>query len=431
MMLGLLSQLFSRFCARRSRKDEVVCLPGAPVSFAAAVSASGKEDGNQEADRWKQRLVEGGYFEVMEGRLEHRSKGYFAAKDLKEGEALLFEISYCSSPVGVSACEDLAAICRQKEDSSFFKHSFLSLEKGRFTDESGSKGRQLEAILATNARECSRQPGYVALFVAISHFRHSCCPNAFVDSCESQAVVRALQDIKEGQEILVSYVPVSLNLEARRRWLGKGFECKCQRCEKEDLEDPQFSVPCKCSKGKFSAAAGSPEIQVCEKCKAKFQLSEALQHLSECEAANAFMRKSEALRADSYELAKALEKRLEERKSPAPSLHPQVLQVINNVANCYYYAAKMARGTKKDPKVLLEGFYKYKKKFMAGLEANHGTGTRQRDSHFFFSLHRMLEGSFPSPEERYQIQEQLSILCLLHFGQTSVPEELLASQSKR
>lgn len=52
---------------------------------------------------------------------------------------------------------------------------------------------------------------------------------------------------------------------------------------------------------------------------------------------------------------------------------------------------------------------------------NHGEGTAQRDVNYFMVVHRMLMGEFPTAEERNACENELADLCMLHFGQVSLP----------
>lgn len=403
-------------------------MPGAPSALVAALQPGAPA---VQKAALEQKLSEGSYSEVLEGRLERRCKGYYAAKDLKKGDALLFDTALCASPAGPSACATMAKQCNKKRESRFFAEEVMSLETGRFLGETGADGRLVEAILANNARECTRELDYVALFVATSHFRHSCSPNAFVDSSKSQAVVRALCDIPIGKEVFVSYVPVSLDLESRRCRLGRGFVCSCKRCKDEAIKNPQFIVSCKCGNGEFNAQKGSADTQVCDACGSTFELAKSLRFLAEFENANKFMLTQKISSSSPQDLAEALEKRLE-KYCFVPPLHPQVLQLINNVANCYYYAMRAPMRTQKsrsESEALSSAFHKHKKLFLEGLERNHGM-TNQREIHYFRSLYRMLKGTFPTADEHAVYEEKFADLCILHFGQCNLPESMVAAMQK-
>ena len=67
-----------------------------------------------------------------------------------------------------------------------------------------------------------------------SRLDHSCVPNAFYswNRATEEIVVRAILDIKEDEEILISYVPVSFPRCARARHLKPyRFDCACAACQ--------------------------------------------------------------------------------------------------------------------------------------------------------------------------------------------------------
>ncbi|CAE7594254.1 ASHR1 [Symbiodinium sp. CCMP2592] len=386
-------------------------LLGAPAPFLESLAGKAGELGAE----WDRRRSTG-YSEILEGRLQRSDEGGFVvAKDVLAGQPLLFEASVACAPVGPTACGSLARQCRA---SPGVLEKVMKLPTGRFTGET----RELEAGLACNARECSREPGFVALFLACSQIPHSCCPNAIIDSAQTHAVLRALDDMVVGTTVNVSYVTVSLNHQARQSQLGQGFSCKCSRCVSEESNDPQFTVACSsCKKGSLSLSREDP--QHCKACGAEFVAAEALRHVKEAAKANAFMAKAESARGDAVQKAMALETRLRTATTsanPAPPRHPQILQLMNNVANCYFYAAQTPGSNQA---ACWAGFWTYKQRFMEGLEANHGP-TKQRDLHYILSLRRMLSAKFSDREEREKHQQKFEQLCLIHFGEHDIPQSL-------
>jgi len=95
--------------------------------------------------------------------------------------------------------------------------------------------------------------------------------------------------------------------------------------------------------------------------------------------------------------------------------------LCNNIANCYYYAW---RSSQNGGEAEYASFLSFKKRFMAGLETNHGSGTPQRELHYFLSLYRMLQAGFPSRQEELAWAERWVDLCTLHFGQPDLPKAL-------
>ncbi|KAI0852504.1 hypothetical protein F5Y00DRAFT_174166 [Daldinia vernicosa] len=72
---------------------------------------------------------------------------------------------------------------------------------------------------------------------ALSMINHSCIPNAFVQFIGRKAVLHAYREIKEGEEIEISYIECTLHRSYRQQALQKQyhFKCVCPRC-KDDLD---------------------------------------------------------------------------------------------------------------------------------------------------------------------------------------------------
>ena len=90
----------------------------------------------------------------------------------------------------------------------------------------------------TNACQISRGGAKVgcALSVLMGWHNHDCSPNAAaVVGPSGEVAVTALKDIKEGEEITISYVDVKDDIDKRKKTLLQhyGFECKCNRCQDE------------------------------------------------------------------------------------------------------------------------------------------------------------------------------------------------------
>jgi len=65
---------------------------------------------------------------------------------------------------------------------------------------------------------------------------HSCAPNAELQCDGRHIQLRALREIKEGEQIFISYIDESEDLEARRQVLEERyfFKCECERCVEEE-----------------------------------------------------------------------------------------------------------------------------------------------------------------------------------------------------
>ena len=66
-----------------------------------------------------------------------------------------------------------------------------------------------------------------------SFMNHSCMPNAIRVYIGDICIVRAITDIPEGEEILISYFPLSLFPKVRNRGHFLGFRCDCILCQFE------------------------------------------------------------------------------------------------------------------------------------------------------------------------------------------------------
>ncbi|TKY53226.1 Histone-lysine N-methyltransferase ATXR4 [Spatholobus suberectus] len=72
-----------------------------------------------------------------------------------------------------------------------------------------------------------------AVYILPSFYNHDCDPNThiiWIDSADAK--LKALRDIDEGEELRICYIDASLDRDARRELLfrGFGFQCNCSRC---------------------------------------------------------------------------------------------------------------------------------------------------------------------------------------------------------
>ncbi|KAL7628609.1 hypothetical protein AAE478_000124 [Parahypoxylon ruwenzoriense] len=72
---------------------------------------------------------------------------------------------------------------------------------------------------------------------ALAMVNHSCVPNAFVQFIGRKATLHAFREIKEGEEIEISYIECTLHRSQRQQALKSRyyFDCVCPRC-KDDLD---------------------------------------------------------------------------------------------------------------------------------------------------------------------------------------------------
>lgn len=369
-----------------------------------------------------------GHSDIIEGRIEladvaGKGRGYVAARGIKKGEVVLYDSSFCVAPCGKDQWMSLGQQCMQKSDSQTFKDDLMSLSPAP----GGEAG--LLGILKNNVFECTRDPGFVALFIAAARFNHSCRPNAFIDSSRSQAMVRALRDITPGEEVCVSYVPVASQMERRRESLSQwGFLCHCDRCEAEAASDPQLAVFCQCGGWDFAAQEGAPQAQTCGECGASFDREESLRTLAEVREANEFAESAEGKQADPQALVRKLGPLtvlLEHGASPstaAPKRHHESVRLLRNLAEAH---AAAAEAIKEPLRSASQGAsLEYRRRYLHAYEANHGR-TGQRDGEYLSALYKMTcRVELKDPEERKEWEGKLASFCKTQFGQEDLPSGL-------
>ncbi|KAJ3673831.1 hypothetical protein LUZ60_005823 [Juncus effusus] len=72
-----------------------------------------------------------------------------------------------------------------------------------------------------------------AVYLVPSFYNHDCDPNTHIVWIDnSDAKLKALRDIEEGEELRICYIDASMEKEARQKILleGFGFQCNCSRC---------------------------------------------------------------------------------------------------------------------------------------------------------------------------------------------------------
>lgn len=379
-------------------------------------------------------LDPGMYSECVGGRVElvdipGRGKGYRATTTIRRGEVLLFDMAFCSDLVGPSSNADLARQCWQHKDREFLQLEVMSLQPGV----TGEGQQKLVRALANNVFECTREPGHVALFVAAARFNHSCCPSAYVDSTRAECVVRALRDIPAGEEVCISYVPVSDSLAKRQEALnGRGFVCTCQRCEEETKADPQMLVPCTCGAASFSIQPGARSYQTCAECMATFEREEALHNLSKVVDINTFMQTPAATKEDPSKLVNRLSALegvvMPGARNGVPPLHTASMFLLNNLANLQYHVAMRVPGP--HASASLDVFYRCKKHAIEVFEAKHSMWTNQRDVDYFQLLQAMLACDTLKQEWKDLWKQKLADACVACFGQTDVPASFSAANRR-
>lgn len=397
-------------------------------------------------DALEAKLASGPYSEHMDGRLklvnlEDRGAGYQAAKAIKQGDVLLFEKSLCHGRIQVDhnadgapnmMCGDgngpykeMARTLRQNFDETFLNENVYPIKVAVL---GGDPRDGLVKILDNCTFECCKEPGRICFFAAASRFNHSCCPNAYADADRDYVVIRALRDIDAGEEVCVSYVPVSEGLQARKKKLeAYHFDCKCVRCVAEEKHDPQMHVPCQCGKFEFTMIHDTRLWQTCPECYTQFCREEAEHHLSKIAEANKMvygaLMSGEDTQGPLRKLAAMESKCRPGAKDGIPPMCTEALLLYSNLANCNYFnamhnkEAALGNGA-------LEAFHKYKRMSIDKFEERHGSWTNQRDVDYFQLLHQVMQAKGLSEENRLYYSQKLTAACNLCFGQNEIPKTL-------
>lgn len=103
-----------------------------------------------------------------------------------------------------------------------------------------SDQEKIKKIIEFNAFGCRNleDSNHCGLWLLPSYINHSCGEsNALWMLCGDFLFIRALRDIKEGEEILISYTPIHNTFGHRWNTLATyGFECKCSLCRQDQAE---------------------------------------------------------------------------------------------------------------------------------------------------------------------------------------------------
>jgi hypothetical protein len=100
-------------------------------------------------------------------------------------------------------------------------------------------GTDIEDIMKTNAFACQLHDGgeddsYMCLFPSVARINHACRPNAHARFVPKTLLmeIKALRDIKPGEEIGISYGKVDLKHAERQKLYREGwnFGCTCDMC---------------------------------------------------------------------------------------------------------------------------------------------------------------------------------------------------------
>ncbi|KAH9299492.1 hypothetical protein KI387_031174, partial [Taxus chinensis] len=128
------------------------------------------------------------------------------------------------------------------------------------------------------------RPTGTGLYPVISIINHSCFPNAVLLFEGKNAFVRAVETIREGSELTLSYVEIAANSYSRQKSLKEQyfFDCKCSRCLKmgtpegfcEDSILEGFRCRNEICKGFLLHDPGNVKSLICQSCGCKWNEDE-------------------------------------------------------------------------------------------------------------------------------------------------------------
>mmetsp|Transcript_25503 Transcript_25503/g.39284 ORF Transcript_25503/g.39284 Transcript_25503/m.39284 type:complete len:108 (+) Transcript_25503:723-1046(+) len=81
-----------------------------------------------------------------------------------------------------------------------------------------------------------------AVYSPSNFFNHSCQPNAYSKFSGKKQFIIANQDIKAGEEVLISYINHGQPERFMRQKLLKEnyfFKCECPRCKRQKIQDEE------------------------------------------------------------------------------------------------------------------------------------------------------------------------------------------------
>ena len=196
-------------------------------------------------------------------QLSEKSRGFFAKKDIQKGETILIDQGIVDYGHGSDFDYHLLEKLEDNEDlkplyMNLFPSKKSGISKMCLEDHKiKAKGMSIEAnfnayrfknLLLKEYRSFTESEIHllayksafnsicvgeqVGLFLYFCLINHSCAPNTCVYFNDEVMLIVAKENIKKGEEVFVSYVPLSLNkLQRKEKLKLYDFECKCDRCE--------------------------------------------------------------------------------------------------------------------------------------------------------------------------------------------------------
>jgi hypothetical protein len=181
------------------------------------------------------RRVTDEYFEVQS--IPGKGFGLVAARAIPKASTILLD-----SPRIIASAE-FPSHLSQAQGTSMFSHALAQLPHADrelvLSLDKSLGGTDIEDIMKTNAFSCQMHDGgqdeaYMCLFPSVARINHACKPNAHARFVPKTLLmeIKALRDIKVGEEIGISYGRVDLKFQERQRLYRDGwnFGCTCDMC---------------------------------------------------------------------------------------------------------------------------------------------------------------------------------------------------------
>ncbi|KAI1483512.1 SET domain-containing protein [Daldinia eschscholtzii] len=167
-----------------------------------------------------------------------KGKGVVATRHIKRAEAIMADwaalIVGLDFPTSITRAEGYRLL-HKAVDQLADPDRVLSLAYS-----SAFSGDIVEDILRTNSFSFTlADESHMALYPDVSRVNHACRPNSYIRFTPSTLAVSvvALRDIKPGEEITITYVPLGNTRDERQEALQKwGFECTCSLCTASKTE---------------------------------------------------------------------------------------------------------------------------------------------------------------------------------------------------
>ncbi|KAH8687558.1 hypothetical protein BGZ60DRAFT_393911 [Tricladium varicosporioides] len=172
-------------------------------------------------------------------QIPNKDLGLIATRTLPAGTIILNEAPLISIPLpqmvpGVGfPLQEMVSSLQSSYNllSPSQQEDYLSLHEFRFPSETDQD--KLLTIFRSNAYNTGSNN--VGLFPKIARINHDCTPNCgnYWSEKTGRRIIYTNREVKKGEEITVSYIPLLLKAGKRRERLGQyGFVCGCEACRK-------------------------------------------------------------------------------------------------------------------------------------------------------------------------------------------------------